>query len=377
MQITDTLKDRRAKIGELSTTHALLKKLQFLFELPAKLNECIEEDDLATGVKYYLRAQRVLDQYEHMASFRGIKDDCDSIMLELKQRLTARLGDRSTAPEDLSACVDLLLQLNEPADQLCDAYLATAEAGLQDSIQVLRKQVMLASGEAISSPTTPSDAFETVSDVLEFVDLGCNTFVSDLCIVIASYNETFLQRSGDVSGVDEKMASIKLTTFVERLIRQFLEQLRARIKQEKSLEETPILVRALDRFHRRLQALSRLLTTIDFSRASLDLVLEASELHCQRTLQSLKECLQESMLTARQAMVAPRRRLNTDSDEGDVNLSELNQALLSSVAEKIRSHLTNLQLFIDPELTFAVKTYFRAKFCRFYVREGVLVAFFR
>ena len=333
---------------------------------------------MATGVRYYLRAQRVLDQYEHMPSFKGIKDDCDSIMLELKQRLTARLGDRSTAPEDLSGCVDLLLQLNEPADQLCDAYLATAEASLQDSIQVLKKQVMLASGEAISSPTSaPSDAFEAVSDILEFVDLGCNTFVTDLCIVIASYNETFLQRNGTASVVDEKMASVKLTSFVERLIGQFLEQLRARIKLENSLDETPILVRALDRFHRRLQALSRLLTTVDFSRASLDMVLEASELHCQRTLQCLKDCLQESMLSARQAMVAPRRRLNADSDEGDVNLNELNQTLLSSVAEKIRSQLTDLQLFIDPELTFAVKTYFRAKFCRFYVREGVLVAFFR
>ena len=94
------------------------------------------------------------------------------------------------------------------------------------------------------------------------------------------------------TAVDEKMASAKLTTFVERLIGEFLEQLRARIRLENSLDETAILVRALDRFHRRLQALSRLLTTVDFSRAGLDLVLEASELHCQRTLQNLKDCLQ-------------------------------------------------------------------------------------
>ncbi len=73
-QISETLRDRRAKIGQLSSTHALLKKLQFLFELPAKLKECIAEDDLATGVRYYLRAEKVLDQYEHMASFKGIKE---------------------------------------------------------------------------------------------------------------------------------------------------------------------------------------------------------------------------------------------------------------------------------------------------------------
>ena len=36
-QISDTLKERRQKIGQLSGTHALLKKLQFLFELPSKL----------------------------------------------------------------------------------------------------------------------------------------------------------------------------------------------------------------------------------------------------------------------------------------------------------------------------------------------------
>jgi hypothetical protein len=300
-------------------------------------------------------------------------------MLELKQKLLTRLSDRSTAPEDLSVCVDLLLQLQEPPEQLCDTYLATAQANLDDSIIVLKKQVMLASGMEIPS-SSPSEAFESVMDILAFVDLGCNTFLSDLCLVIASYNETFLQRkeaaapTGGIGVVDEKMANSKLTCFVNRLIGEFLDQMRARLRQEKSLEETAIKVRALDRFHRRLQAMSRLLATIDFSRSGLDLVLEASELHCRTTLDYLKDSLQESMMAARQAMVAPRR-LTADS-ENDVDLSELNNTLLSSIAEKIRSQLSDLQLFIDPELTFAVKTYFRAKFCRFYVREGVLVAFF-
>ncbi len=38
--------------------------------------------------------------------------------------------------------------------------------------------------------------------------------------------------------------------------------------------------------------------------------------------------------------------------------------------------MTELHPYVDPELTFAVKTYFRSRFGRFYVREGVLVAFF-
>ena len=81
---------------------------------------------------------------------------------------------------------------------------------------------------------------------------------------------------------------------------------RSRLKLENKLEETGIRVRALDRFHRRLQAMSRLLPTIDFSRAGLDLVLEAAELHAKDTLHHLKNRLQASLMDARQMLVAPR-----------------------------------------------------------------------
>ena len=47
------------------------------------------------------------------------------------------------------------------------------------------------------------------------------------------------------------------------------------------------------------------------------------------------------------------------------------------MVSKVRSQATNLQLFIDSELTFAVKTYFRAQFCRVYAREGVFVAYLK
>ena len=43
-RVNDALKDRRSRVSELSSTHALLKKLQFLFELPSKLKECIGKE---------------------------------------------------------------------------------------------------------------------------------------------------------------------------------------------------------------------------------------------------------------------------------------------------------------------------------------------
>lgn len=36
-----------------------------------------------------------------------------------------------------------------------------------------------------------------LQDVLEFIDYGCNGFLSNICLVIASYNDMFLNRQQD------------------------------------------------------------------------------------------------------------------------------------------------------------------------------------
>ena len=41
-RINDTLADKRQKIKKLSGVHGMLKKLQFLFELPSRLKKCME-----------------------------------------------------------------------------------------------------------------------------------------------------------------------------------------------------------------------------------------------------------------------------------------------------------------------------------------------
>ncbi len=334
-----------------------------------------EHQQLATGVRYYLRAQRVLDQYKHMASFRGIKADCDQIMVKLREKLFARLRDPETAPEDISLYVDLLLDLKEAPEELCDIYLSTARMRLTESLDFLEDQINMFSGQGIpmTEAERPSDAYKAPLDVLGFVDHGCNAFVSDLCLVIASYSDTFINKKRQEHPLDEKMANEKLVTFVEDLNNVFMSHLRARLRLERQLEDTALRVRALDRFHRRTQAMSRLLPTVDFSRASLDLVLEAAEMHCALALTELKRGLDDSLMAARQVLVAPRR-LSSDGD-GDIDLAELNSKLLKALVDNVKTQLATLRFFVDPELTFAVKTYFRAKFGRFYVREGVLVAF--
>lgn len=71
----------------LSGVHTLLRKLQFLFELPARLNKCLELQAYAQAVRSYRHARCVLQQYSHLPSFKGIQDDCHTIMNKLAQEL--------------------------------------------------------------------------------------------------------------------------------------------------------------------------------------------------------------------------------------------------------------------------------------------------
>lgn len=71
----------------------------------------------------YCKAQRVLEQYQHMPSFHGIQRDCNAIVRELKVLLRQRMADSKSSTATIAETVDLLLELNEPPEVLCRQFL--------------------------------------------------------------------------------------------------------------------------------------------------------------------------------------------------------------------------------------------------------------
>ena len=437
-RVSENLRERRQKTAQLAAQHGLLKKMEFLFELPERLKECIADKDYTLGVKYYVRAQKVLDQYENMPSFSGIQTDCDQIMIQLRSALRDQLkqsgtSDTRLSTQEMTNCVYLLLLLNTPASELCDEYLESSRSKLEDHLGLLERQVLLAKRASPSVDVSPDEnegkaseiegRFDDSMDILEFVTHGCENFLSDACLIIASYNETFITGNIDQCNlmsngsefevrnkIDAAMATEKLLVFILDLIKIFFGHVKSRTCLEHNLNESAILARALDRFHRRLQAMSRLLPQkspkgrrsspnsshygssspepkLDFARDALDLVLEASHNQCNMTFECLETDFHDSLLGARKCLVTPSAKrlsttpgggLNSDNElDNGQDLKNLNSKILSELSEKMRTRLTNLQHFIDPELSFAVKNYYRGKFCRAFVREGIVVAYFK
>ncbi|XP_063344193.1 vacuolar protein sorting-associated protein 51 homolog [Pelmatolapia mariae] len=406
-RISGTLQDQHAQITKLSGVHTLLRKLQFLFELPARLNKCLELQAYAQAVNTHRRARCVLQQYSHLPSFKGIQDDCHAIMDKLAQELRQKFRDGGSSAKDLSECVELLLQLDEPAEELCDKFLSHAQSRLESDLQGLEAEIRpypstatkdasahgLSSATAPGSPTDgspknsslPSPASNT--DILEFIDRGCNEFVSSLCLVITSYQELFINHAqkGELASKNiPQMANGKLHAFVDDLAARYFMLVERRIQEEKGVGDNSLLVRALDRFHRRLQAVAKLLPGSAVPNKGTEIVIRAATERVKQYLSALQSFYMDSLTDVRQALATPRLSVAGTSVAGPASgrdaptsLPELLSSLSASILNQIKSVLASVHLFTAKDITFSNKPYFKGEFCSKGVRESLVVSFIK
>lgn len=69
-ELDSTLHTRRHQINKLTQTHRLLKKLQYLFEMPQRLTQWIADGAYLQAVRQYRKARVVLNRYADMSSFQ-------------------------------------------------------------------------------------------------------------------------------------------------------------------------------------------------------------------------------------------------------------------------------------------------------------------
>uniref|UniRef100_A0A8V0ZF80 Vacuolar protein sorting-associated protein 51 homolog n=1 Tax=Gallus gallus TaxID=9031 RepID=A0A8V0ZF80_CHICK len=333
-RVSAALQDRHRRGAQLAGVQALLRKLQSLVEVPGRLRRWAAPGaDPARALHCYARARAVLRHYRHLPSFRAIEDESHSIMAELAQRLRARLRDDTLDPKELTECVEMLLQLEEPPEELCEEFLSQAGARLEAELAAL---------EAELPPSDPSGTASTpppASDILDFVDRGSSAFVSNLCLLAASYRSLFEGRPGSGDG--------RLEAFASTLTTRYFELLERRLALERGLGDTSLLVRALDRFHRRLRALLELLPAAG-AEAGAALVARAARERVARYLRALQTFFLGCLGDVRQALAAPR-----PPGKDGPGLPDLLATLSSSVLGQLKAVLAYVQLFTARDVAFA------------------------
>ncbi|KOC63630.1 Protein fat-free like protein [Habropoda laboriosa] len=355
-QISSTLQGTRQQISKLSSVHALLKKLQFLFKLPGNLKDKINEENYGQAVDDYIHAQRVLNQYGNMPSFQGIQKDCEDIVEELKSRLRMHFHEKNTPAASLAENVELLLQLKEPAESLCAEFLTHADGKLATQLEILEDM--------------------STNDIIEFVDMASSGFLSDLCLIVASYYEMFINRppseENEFPDDFDTIALPRLNTFIMKNMKKYFDLMGKRVE---NVADTDVLVKALDKFHRKIQAMNVLCKGTDFARTSTDIVINAGRKQCRNHLDSLKSHLNEILVKVKQ-ILNPKNSQERDSNDGRIKeMPELQALLIMPIIEKVKGVLQDLLVFIQRRLSFNVQTEFLQNFCVDEVREGLVVGF--
>ncbi|KAG0580912.1 hypothetical protein KC19_4G210000 [Ceratodon purpureus] len=121
--INASLCERRERIEELNGTRSLLRKVQFIFDLPQRLRKCMSAENYAAAVKYYQGALPILTAYGQ-SSFRTCKEESDAIISTLVRRLQVQVMDPSASLPARAQAVSLLQQLNHPVDTMMDTFLS-------------------------------------------------------------------------------------------------------------------------------------------------------------------------------------------------------------------------------------------------------------
>lgn len=121
--VNSSLFERRERIEELNGTRGLLRKVQFVFDLPKRLRKCLKSEAYTDAVRFYTGALPVLKAYGK-TSFQTCKEESEEVMATIAKRLQARVMADSEPLHSRSEAVELLQQLNHPVEKIMEKYLA-------------------------------------------------------------------------------------------------------------------------------------------------------------------------------------------------------------------------------------------------------------
>ncbi|RYQ89276.1 hypothetical protein Ahy_B09g096005 isoform C [Arachis hypogaea] len=156
--VNTSLFDKREHIEKLHRTCNLLRKVQFIYDLPDRLNKCIKSEAYADAVRFYTGAMPILMAYGD-SSFRDCKLASEEAMATIVKNLQGKLFSDSESIQKRAEAAVLLKQLEYPVDNLKAKLLEKLDQSLKD-IQLKPEEI-----KDVSVDLTPSEA-----SINEFVE---------------------------------------------------------------------------------------------------------------------------------------------------------------------------------------------------------------
>ncbi|GBP83579.1 Vacuolar protein sorting-associated protein 51 homolog [Eumeta japonica] len=316
-EISESLKESGTNVSRLCSTRQLLDKLQFLFLLPTQLSNAIKDGRYTDAVRDYARAQRVLQRYGNQPSFQSIQTECEEIISDLKKTLRDRLFSSVTTASELAESVGLLQQLQESDSSLEEMFLTCAESRLEQHLQTLTSLI-------------------DKCDILEWVEKCNSMLLNDLGIIVSCYHEMFANQNNE------------LPEFAESIMSQLFHLFESVLKTPDNVG-TEIYIRGLDKFFRKLQAMTDIISSESMSNRSVEIVVQCIFHKALIQSKSVQLQFKENLTRIRQSLASK----GTES----IDLKEILNSLQVYLIEKVQASLLDLMAFLQNSLSFGLKSW--------------------
>lgn len=129
--VNTSLFEKREHIEKLHRTRNLLRKVQFIYDLPERLGKCIKSGAYADAVKFYTGAMPIFKAYGD-SSFQDCKKASEEVVAIIIKNLQEKLFSDSESIQARAEAVMLLKQLDFPVDSLKEQLFEKLEQSLGD-----------------------------------------------------------------------------------------------------------------------------------------------------------------------------------------------------------------------------------------------------
>ncbi|KAJ8900414.1 hypothetical protein K2173_025191 [Erythroxylum novogranatense] len=129
--VNTSLFEKREHIEKLHRTRNLLRKVQFIYDLPARLGRCIKSEAYADAVRFYTGAMPIFQVYGD-SSFQDCKRASEEAIAKVIKNLQGKLFSDSESIQTRAEAAMLLKQLDFPMDSLKVKLFEKLEQALED-----------------------------------------------------------------------------------------------------------------------------------------------------------------------------------------------------------------------------------------------------
>ncbi|KAK8509793.1 hypothetical protein V6N13_093640 [Hibiscus sabdariffa] len=129
--VNTSLFEKRERVEKLHRTRNLLRKVQFIYDLPTRLEKCIEAEAYVDAVKFYTGAMPIFKAYGD-SSFQDCKQASEEAIAVIVKNLQGKLFSDSESIQARAEAAVLLKQLDFPVDSLQVKLLEKLEQSLGD-----------------------------------------------------------------------------------------------------------------------------------------------------------------------------------------------------------------------------------------------------